>query len=67
MSDANTGGADRIECNESLTKYQCRRKKGHDGAHQASAFENDGNFDMQIIEWWSIKPNGDPVEGDSDE
>jgi hypothetical protein len=40
----------------------CRRERGHSGAHQASAFESDGYYDLQIIEWWSIKPNGDPVE-----
>jgi len=52
------------ECGAELNGLTCHRDVGHGGRHQADAFEDDGHHDLQIVEWWSIKPNGDPVEDD---
>lgn len=62
MGDTVAGGSEREECSQSLGDLECRRVRGHNGAHQAGAFEDDGRFGLQTVEWWSIKPNGDPVE-----
>lgn len=52
---------ERIECGKTLLGRACNREEGHDGKHQAPAFEDDGNHNLQIVEWWSINPVGDPV------
>lgn len=50
------------QCGETLGEHTCSRHVEHSGKHQAVVHEEDNHYDLQIIEWWSIKPNGDPVE-----
>lgn len=51
-------------CGAELHEFSCGRRKGHDGSHQAEAFVEDGEYNLQLVEWWSINPNGEPVEAE---
>jgi len=54
------------KCSAQFRGLECIRDNNHSGCHQAETFESDGEYDLQLIEWWSIKPNGDPVENNND-
>lgn len=57
------GPLQRVEtCGTEFAGFECNRDAGHAGKHQAPAFEEDDYYDLQLVEWWSIKPNGDPVD-----
>lgn len=57
-----TGGPETVHCGAALGGFECHRPDGHDGKHAAAAHEADGHHGLQTVQWWSVKPNGDPVE-----